>query len=72
LEATPHPLRQQTQQAFRACDNAIMKFSAISLGLLALLTPLTAAWSKEGMFPCLSMHLAPKLQSVQMLTRDFS
>ncbi|KAK1781187.1 hypothetical protein QBC45DRAFT_321632 [Copromyces sp. CBS 386.78] len=25
-----------------------MRFSALSLGLLALLTPLTAAWSKEG------------------------
>jgi hypothetical protein len=25
-----------------------MKFSALSIGLLALLTPLTAAWSKEG------------------------
>lgn len=25
-----------------------MKFSTLSVGILALLTPLTAAWSKEG------------------------
>lgn len=25
-----------------------MKFSTLSVGLLTLLTPLTAAWSKEG------------------------
>lgn len=29
-------------------DNAIMRISALSFGLLALLTPLTAAWTKEG------------------------
>ena len=28
--------------------HAIMRIATISLGLLALLTPLTAAWSKEG------------------------
>ena len=50
---TSHLLCQPIQQAFRACDNATMKFSAISLGLLALLTPLTAAWTKEGMFSVL-------------------
>lgn len=29
-------------------SHAIMRIATISLGLLALLTPLTAAWSKEG------------------------
>ena len=44
------PLVPTNPTGFRACDNARMKFSAISLGLLALLTPLSAAWMKEGMF----------------------
>lgn len=29
-------------------SHAIMRIATISLGLLALLTPITAAWSKEG------------------------
>ena len=33
-----------------------MKFSTLSLGFLALLTPLTAAWSKEGMMTVSLSH----------------
>lgn len=32
-----------------ATDNANMKVAFLSIGLLALFSPLTAAWSKEGM-----------------------
>ena len=48
LKRVPAKLCQQKNTSCSLVQDAIMRISTISFGLLALLTPLTAAWSKDG------------------------
>ena len=47
----PPPWPQEQSPRHLYLGNAAMKFSHLSVGLLALMSPLTAAWSKEGELP---------------------